>query len=173
MKYSLPALTLVCALSLGACGTMGMGGAAGSVAALTAADGSARGTVAVRSGADGTLLLAISAAGLPTGPHGLHLHEKGLCEGPGFTSAGAHWNPTSRKHGRDNPAGAHLGDLPNLAVNTAGRGAVTVPLRVSEQSLRDADGTSLLIHAKGDDYRTDPSGNSGDRIACAIIAPPR
>jgi len=98
----------------------------------------------------------------------LHLHAVGRCEGPKFDSAGPHWNPAGRQHGHLNPAGSHLGDLPNLTVSANGRGALNFLVR---GGLVDADGTALVIHAKPDDYRTDPSGSSGDRIACAVLAP--
>jgi Cu-Zn family superoxide dismutase len=136
---------------------------------LVASDGSRRGLVTVQD-APGASTLTVNATGLSAGIHGLHLHAQGRCEGPGFASAGGHWNPTGRKHGRDNPAGAHLGDLPNLAVDATGSGVASFTLA---PGWGDADGTALVIHAKADDYRTDPSGNSGDRVACAVIAVPR
>jgi Cu-Zn family superoxide dismutase len=114
--------------------------------------------------------LRIAVQGLPPGEHGLHLHAVGRCGGPAFESAGAHWNPHARQHGHLNPAGAHLGDLPNLTVSANGHGAIN--FLVAGQ-LGDADGTSLVVHARPDDYRTDPSGNSGERIACAVLAAPR
>ena len=140
---------------------------------LVAADGTSVGTVMVRVNRDGSTVVAVHGAGLPAGSHGLHLHDKGLCAGPAFASAGGHWNPTGRQHGRDNPAGAHLGDLPNLAIDASGRGAAVIRIGATGEQLADVDGTSLMVHAKSDDYRTDPSGNSGNRIACAVIAPPR
>jgi Cu-Zn family superoxide dismutase len=119
---------------------------------------------------DGTRTnISVQAEGLSPGVHGIHLHEVGRCDGPGFQTAGGHWNPHSRLHGRDNPQGAHLGDLPNLDVGADGRGSAEFTI---EGSLADADGTSLVIHAKPDDYKTDPSGNSGDRIACAVLTRP-
>ena len=156
-------------LGLGACSTMNPSVPGGRTFKLLAADGSARGKVTLNGTRDG-LTLHVRASGLPAGDHGLHLHEKGLCDGPAFTSAGGHWNPSGRKHGRDNPAGAHLGDLPNLRIDLTGTGAASFTIA---PGMADADGTALVIHAKGDDYRTDPSGNSGDRIACAVIAQPR
>ena len=118
--------------------------------------------------------LRLTADGLPEGTHGVHLHEKGVCDPP-FDSAGAHWNPMSKQHGRDNPMGAHLGDLDNMDA-TAGS-AVEKTFTIAGASiggdanqLADADGTSLVIHADRDDYKTDPSGNSGARIACAVLA---
>ena len=133
---------------------------------LVASDGAVVGSVTI--GRDS--IVTIAATRLSPGDHGLHVHEKGRCEGPAFTSAGAHWNPAGRQHGRDNPKGAHAGDLPNLFVDTAGRGALRVTLQPGSN---DADGSALIVHAKPDDYRTDPSGASGDRIACAVLSPPR
>ena len=155
-------------LAVGACSTMDSASRPGRTVNLLAADGSARGTVTLNDARDGSTL-HVRVSGLPAGDHGLHLHEKGLCEGPAFASAGGHWNPSGRKHGRNNPAGAHLGDLPNLRVDLSTTGAASFTVA---PGIADADGTSLVIHAKGDDYRTDPSGNSGDRIACAVIAAP-
>ena len=124
---------------------------------------------------DGGVRIAVAAAGLPPGEHGLHVHEIGRCEEPGFTSAGAHWNPTGREHGRDNPAGAHAGDLPNLVIDSAGRGRTEfvisgATLVGGARPMYDNDGAALLVHAKADDYRTDPTGDSGDRIACSVLA---
>lgn len=120
--------------------------------------------------------LTITVAGLAPGTYGLHLHEVGRCEGPEFKSAGGHWNPANKEHGHDNPKGAHLGDLRNLVVNTAGKGKMTVTLKNykigGSTGLRDADGTSIIIHAKPDDFRTDPSGNSGARVLCGVFEAP-
>ena len=143
--------------------------------ALTSGDGATRGSVTIAEDAAG-LTINVSASGLPAGVHGIHLHEKGLCEGPKFASAGAHWNPAAKQHGRDNPAGAHLGDLANLEVGADGSASVSIPIEgVTMASgatmLADADGTAIVIHAKADDYKTDPSGDSGDRVACAVLAP--
>jgi Cu-Zn family superoxide dismutase len=117
----------------------------------------------------------VQAAGLPGGHYGVHFHGVGRCEGPDFTSAGPHWNPTGRQHGSLNPAGHHLGDLPNLDVDAQGGGRLEFTIAGAATSgadgLFDADGTSLVIHASADDYRTDPSGNSGARIACGVLRP--
>lgn len=114
----------------------------------------------------------ISASGLPHGLHGIHVHAVGRCDPPDFASAGPHWNPAGRKHGLNNPAGPHAGDLPNVEVAANGvlSATVTVP-GTSMASLLDADGAALVIHAAADDNVTDPSGNSGPRIACAVIQP--
>lgn len=122
----------------------------------------------------GGVTLAISATGLPHGLHGLHVHSVGRCDPPGFDSAGAHWNPASSKHGFNNPQGPHAGDLPNITASTSGVARETAVLAgTSFSGLADADGSALVIHAQADDYVTDPSGNSGGRIACAVLAPPR
>jgi Cu-Zn family superoxide dismutase len=144
--------------------------------ALVDANGASRGSVSVSEGPNG-VTLQIDATGLPEGIHGVHLHEKGRCDGPKFESAGAHLNPAGKQHGRDNPLGVHLGDLPNLAVLASGSGSTSLTVAgvtlAGTHPLGDADGTSLVIHAKADDYKTDPSGASGDRIACAVLAAPR
>jgi Cu-Zn family superoxide dismutase len=118
----------------------------------------------------GGVSFRISASGLPHGLHGIHVHSVGRCDPPDFASAGSHWNPLSRKHGLNNPAGPHAGDLPNVEVAANGvlTATVTVP-GVTMANLLDADGASLVIHEKADDNMTDPSGNSGPRIACAVI----
>ena len=149
-------------------------------APLVRADGSVAGAVQVVQGPTG-LTLRVDARGLPPGRHGVHLHALGRCDPPGFTSAGGHWNPDARQHGHNNPAGAHRGDLGNVGIGPDGR--LIVGLLVPGTSYRsaslsaptvlaDADGAALVIHADADDERTDPSGNSGARIACAVIAAP-
>jgi Cu-Zn family superoxide dismutase len=136
-------------------------------AVLIRADGSRAGAVSLTEGADGALLF-IDATGLPPGVHGIHLHAVGRCETPDFTSAGPHWNPGQRQHGLDNAQGPHGGDLPNVTVG--GDGALKTMIKAASGSL-DADGAALVIHAAPDDNRTDPSGNSGARIACAAFNP--
>jgi superoxide dismutase, Cu-Zn family len=123
----------------------------------------------------GVIVVQIAASGLRPGRYGVHLHAVGRCEGPAFESAGPHWNPTGRRHGSRNPQGHHLGDLPNLviAANGTGRLEFTIPGTGAwdgAHPLFDADGASILIHAAPDDYRTDPSGNSGARIACGVLS---
>lgn len=142
---------------------------------LTDANGRGVGTVRVEPHASGTRVV-IRTTGLPAGTHGAHLHATGRCDAPQFTTAGPHWNPTNRQHGTRNPAGPHRGDLPNLVVAAAGTGdmeAIVDAPFAGEGSLFDADGTAFVIHATADDYVTDPSGNSGARIACAVLAAPQ
>lgn len=108
----------------------------------------------------------------PRGEHGFHIHQVGRCETP-FQSAGAHLNPTNKKHGIENPEGPHAGDLTNLPGNwTENTRVETLARGITVESLFDSDGSALVIHANPDDYKTDPSGNSGDRIACAVIRRP-
>lgn len=141
-------------------------------AAIAAADGTNAGSARIVADKAG-LKLVVSVKGLPAGVHGIHLHAAGQCDGPGFTTAGAHLNPSHRQHGLENPAGAHLGDLPNLTVAADGTGSLNAPLSGSRdaltQALFDADGTAIVIHAAPDDNHTDPSGNSGGRIACGVF----
>ena len=118
----------------------------------------------------------VTVRGFPPGIYGIHLHQVGRCEGPSFESAGGHWNPGSRQHGRLNPLGPHLGDLPNLEVRANGAGRIDFEVQVPSGTeaganpLLDGDGTAVVIHAAADDERTDPSGNSGARIACGVLA---
>jgi len=143
----------------------------GAPMALVNSAGQSIGTVRAWQTAGG-VSFRISAAGLPHGIHGLHVHAVGRCDPPDFTSAGSHWNPLSRQHGMNNPAGPHGGDLPNVEVAANGVLTATVTLPgASMASLLDADGAALVLHAAADDYKTDPSGNSGARIACAVLTP--
>lgn len=143
----------------------------GAPMALVNSSGQSIGTVRAWQTAGG-VSFRVEAAGLPHGIHGLHVHAVGRCEGPEFTSAGSHWNPANRKHGTNNPAGPHAGDMPNVEVAANGTlGATVVLPGATMANLLDADGSALVLHAAADDYATDPSGNSGARIACAVIQP--
>ena len=140
-----------------------------STANLISSSGAVLGSVRVFGQPTG-VVLRINANGLPPGMHGVHVHMTGRCDAPGFTTAGGHWNPTTRKHGHQNPEGPHTGDLGNLGVGADGK--LTAGLLVpgaTIDAIRNADGSAFVIHAKADDERTDPSGNSGDRIACAVL----
>ena len=121
--------------------------------------------------------LRIEAAGLPAGAYGAHVHTTGRCDAPAFTTAGPHWNPTGQQHGKDNPAGMHKGDLPNLLVGADGQGSfeytvLGAAIGGPATAMMDGDGAAVVIHQRADDYRTDPSGNSGDRIACGVLGSP-
>ena len=167
----LVALTLaaIAPLALAGCETSGEP-AGGPTFALVGAGGQALGSVRMWQ-TPGGVTLRIAASGLPHGIHGIHVHSVGRCDPPGFASAGAHFNPGGTKHGFNNSAGPHRGDLPNVTVSANGvlQEAVSLP-GASFASLLDADGAALVIHARADDYVTDPSGNSGDRIACGVMS---
>ncbi|MBA2467332.1 MAG: superoxide dismutase family protein [Sphingomonas sp.] len=164
------ALTIAAALplALGACETTGEP-QGGPVFALVNSAGQSVGSVRMWQ-TPGGVTFRIAAAGLPHGNHGLHVHMTGRCDAPRFDSAGPHWNPTGARHGFNNPAGPHRGDLPNVTVAANGVLSEAVSLAgASFEGLLDADGAALVMHAAPDDYATDPSGNSGDRIACGVL----
>jgi Cu-Zn family superoxide dismutase len=171
-KIAIPAL----ALMIAGCSAIEPDG--GPPMPLINASGQSIGSVRAWQTAGG-VTFRIDASGLPHGIHGLHVHAVGRCDTPDFTSAGAHWNPAVKKHGMNNPAGPHAGDLPNVAVAANGVLGETVTLSGASLTLPpgtpgallDADGAALVVHAGADDYVTDPSGNSGARIACAVIQP--
>ena len=120
------------------------------------------------------VLVVLTLTGAPEGIHALHFHAVGQCQPP-FESAGPHFNPTAHHHGYYSADGGHAGDLPNISI--PGNGNLRVELVASTASLTgrdgllDADGAALVLHAAADDYRSDPSGNSGSRIACGVVMP--
>jgi Cu-Zn family superoxide dismutase len=118
--------------------------------------------------------VALTGYRLPPGGHGLHVHAVGRCDPPDFASAGAHFNPTGKQHGRMNPAGPHAGDLPNLVAAASGEAGLDITTKAftlspGPSSLLGDKGTALVVHANPDDDKTDPTGNSGGRIACGVI----
>ena len=136
-------------------------------AELKDAQGKVVGT-ATLSEVSGGVKIALKASGLKPGDHGFHIHAIGKCEPPAFTSAGGHFNPRNKKHGKTNPEGAHAGDLPNLKVGADGTGSIDVT--AGRVTLKDVAGLALVIHADPDDEKTDPTGNSGARVACGVIS---
>lgn len=141
-------------------------------ATIRTANGLPVGTALLTAASD-KLTLTVAVAGLPAGQRSIHLHMIGRCDAPDFASAGGHLNPMARKHGAMNPAGSHLGDLPNLMIDSQGKGALSVELGAPREAalaaLFDSDGAAIVIHAAADDYKTDPTGNSGARIACGVL----
>ena len=161
-------LTLAAA-TLAACSTIEPTG--GAPMPLINSSGQTIGTVRAWQTAGG-VGFRVTATGLPHGIHGIHVHPIGRCDPPDFATAGTHWNPTGRQHGLNNPQGPHAGDLPNVTVAANGvlQETVTLPNATMAQLL-DADGSSIMIHANADDYVSQPAGNSGAKIACAVIGP--
>lgn len=168
------ALALVAGTALTACASM-TGGDTLPVATgqIARANGTVLGAASITQGATG-LAVMVNVAGMAPGTYGIHVHAVGRCDGPNFTTAGPHWNPGMRQHGRLNPQGSHHGDLPNLVIGADGTGRLNAALAgtlTGEGGLLDMDGASLIIHARPDDELTDPTGNSGDRQACAVLTP--
>lgn len=121
----------------------------------------------------GSVAMSIRAGGLKSGSYGMHIHETGKCEGPDYKSAGGHWNPGGKAHGTQNTEGGHAGDLENLFAATGQDARMERNLPgitiFGEGGLMDDDGAALVIHAGPDDMKSDPSGNSGDRIICGVF----
>lgn len=115
---------------------------------------------------------------MAAGTYAIHVHQDGICTPPDFASAGPHWNPLGRQHGTQNPSGPHKGDLPNVIVGADGRGSASGHISgvtmtgegAAPNALLDPDGAAIVLHAGPDDNRTDPSGNSGARVACGAFS---
>lgn len=141
-------------------------------AQLLLANGAPAGTAEIVATGD-HVSMHVTVRGIDAGPHGFHLHTTGACRAPDFKSAGGHLNPTDNEHGAENPDGSHFGDLPNLQVGSNRTASTSFDLGQGRaramEWLFDADGTAVVIHAGADDYRSDPAGNAGARIACGVL----
>jgi superoxide dismutase, Cu-Zn family len=126
----------------------------------------------------GGVVIDIDVSNVAAGEHGFHIHETGTCDATeGFKSAGGHFEPAQHQHGYMAEHGPHAGDMPNQFVGTDGKFRAhvlnpNVTLTDGPASLFDADGSAIVIHADADDYSSQPTGNAGDRIACAVIEKP-
>lgn len=139
-------------------------------------NGAPIGTAELWQDPNGLVNVEIASLALPPGTHGIHFHAVAKCEGgaTAFSTAGAHYNPLGKQHGLNNPLGPHAGDAPNIVIPASGVGKVAfstdrVTLTPGSLSLLDADGSSIVVHANADDQVSQPSGNSGGRIACGVI----
>lgn len=141
-------------------------------AMIRAHHGQGMGEVLIASGNDG-LMVNVMAEDMKPGTYGVHVHTVGKCDAPDFKSAEGHWNPFGKMHGLESDKGAHSGDLPNLVIGEGGTGALSFTIKhatmTGEGGLMDADGAAFMIHAGPDDMKTDPSGDSGDRIGCGVF----
>jgi superoxide dismutase, Cu-Zn family len=123
----------------------------------------------------GGVQISVTVTNLSPGVHAIHIHDAGKCDAPGFTTAGGHFNPANKQHGLQNPEGHHAGDMPNLTVGANGKGTFKSTIQNitlagdGANSLFHAGGTSVVIHDKPDDMKTDPAGNAGARIACGVV----
>jgi superoxide dismutase, Cu-Zn family len=181
MIFSRRSLLVNTALIVAVCGAcsasqLGRNAVARAVAVVSDINGATVGTAQLSQDANGVVTVDIASLALPAGTHGIHFHEVGICEGgsTAFSTAGAHYNPLGREHGLENPNGPHAGDAPNIVIPASGIGAVSfgtnrVSLTPGTISLFDANGSSIVVHANADDQRTQPSGNSGSRVACGVV----
>jgi superoxide dismutase, Cu-Zn family len=165
----LPACFAVAALCAG-CATMSSGGPSAVADLAPTAGNSAKGQVTFAPKGDKVVVTA-RVSGLAPGPHGFHVHEKGDCSAADGTSAGGHFNPLGKPHGDPSSADHHGGDMPMLVADAAGNATLTAELDVITVGSGAADvvGRSVIVHKDADDFKTQPTGNSGARVACGVI----
>lgn len=122
---------------------------------------------------DGKVTFTAKISGLAPGVHAIHIHEKADCSAADASSAGGHWNPTFKKHGRWGDGECHKGDIGNFPVDASGNGTITMStdewcIGCGDQT-KDIIGKGLIVHEKADDFVTQPTGNAGGRMACSAI----
>lgn len=151
----------------------------GATATLHTSDGKDAGTATFTQKGTDAVTVKLKLENLSPGEHGVHIHAKGVCDAPDFKSAGGHFNPAGKQHGFENSNGHHNGDLPkNVTVGADGKATASFLVQNlslapdATDSLLANGGTSIMVHEKADDMKTDPSGASGNRVACGVIAAP-
>jgi Cu-Zn family superoxide dismutase len=155
---------LAAAVLMGTVGVWTVGAQPASRIELKNAQGQPVGTVTLSAARSGGVSMALELKNLPPGRHAIHFHESAKCEAPSFESAGEHYNPEHRKHGLFNPEGPHAGDINNFTVRKNGTAKTTL---IAARMTLDTP-AAIIVHAKADDLKSDPAGNSGDRIACGV-----
>lgn len=146
---------------------------------LKNSDGQDAGTAKFKQLKDGRLEIKLSLKNIYFGEHAVHIHEHPVCDAPDFKGAGAHFNPSGREHGLENPKGHHNGDLPNISIGEDHMGEATFKVNYlsldpsASNSILANGGTAIVVHLHADDMKTDPSGESGNRIACGVITEPK
>jgi len=167
-------IAAVAALTVVTCSGLAAAEKKQATAEIKDAKGQKVGDAKFKEGKD-SVAMSVKVMNLTPGVHAIHIHEAGQCEPPDFKTAGGHFNPAHKKHGLQNPEGHHAGDMPNLTVGANGKGTFKSTLEGvtlagdGPNSLFKAGGTSVVIHEKEDDMKTDPAGNAGARVACGVI----
>lgn len=166
-----PSLALLPVVAvLAACASGGSYGPSAEAVLKPTVGNGAAGTVSFRAEGNAVVVTA-RVSGLTPGAHGFHIHEKGDCSAPDATSAGGHFNPTGKAHGHPDHGDHHAGDMPQLVADASGNASLTATLKsVSIGGAADIVGRGVIVHAAPDDFKTQPTGNSGARVACGVIA---
>lgn len=157
------------AVVLSACATMSASGPGAEARLAPTSGNTASGTVTFVQRGDKVLVTA-NVSGLTAGAHGFHVHEKGDCSGPDGMSAGGHFNPGGQRHGHPHMGEHHAGDMPMLEADSRGNARLTAELAgVTLEGATGLGGKGVIVHAAPDDFKTQPTGNSGARVACGVI----